>query len=178
MFTSEPSVIDRNQLFQAYRQSPHALTWIQNLLYLEWAKATNQIFQQQERSFFLQLINVFYQFAFVPTVLFLLTNGTPTIIPATCVSYWFSLKWYDTNILSYWEKLLRQGKKSLGFTHIAGWGLILLLSSSHNWLATGLWPHWRLLSTSQGWSCPGCWSTDPWRSSAHPDWQRCSRTLQ
>lgn len=148
-------------------------------IYRTWSEPSqpNEISQQQEGSSSLQLINMSYRLPFVPTILVLSINSSHIITPTECVNYWFSVKLYDREVLSLWEKVVKAGNKTLRVTHIADWGLILL-SSWHNWLAAGPWPRWLLPSTSQGLSCPGCWSADPWRSSAHLDWQQCSHTLR
>lgn len=43
VFTSDPPVIDRTQLFKTYRQCLRFLTWIHNLQNLERVKAANQL---------------------------------------------------------------------------------------------------------------------------------------
>lgn len=154
-----PSVIDTNQLFESYRQSLHALTWTRNLLCLKWAKSTNEISQQQERSLFLQLLIMLL------SCLFNIFHPPPphyyNISPSECEN----LVWQENSC------------PSVVYTHIAGLGQTLL-SSWHNWWAAGLSLRWLLPSTSQGLSCPGCWLAGPWRSSARPDWQQRSRTWQ
>lgn len=141
---------------------------MRNLPYLEWAKSTN------EMRWGLQLINTFLS---ASTIAHSRNFSPPPALPQKieCVNYWFLSLRVEQSPSD--NTLIRQKKQQLRFTHIAGWGQILL-SSWHSWLAAGPWPHWLLPSTNQGWSCPGCWSADPWRSSAHPDWQQRSRTLR
>lgn len=92
MFTSDP-VSDWHKLLESYRQSLHALTWTRNLLCLKWAKSTNEISQQQERSLFLQILIMFIQHFPSPP-------PTTTIFPQVNVKIWFDRMWFILTLLA------------------------------------------------------------------------------